>query len=306
MMNNVFAQGGGIQKVVAVQPAFTVSLERRILVTPDGQKIDFFLEQNKIADAIDNTIPMKTLELSLPQYEDSTDLIAQLGGGVGDEISVQTHVSGIKITGVYVPEGGYLPDEDGWFSTKSKVATAEQAGTYDFWYHVNYVFTPYYGGPGKSERVLSKDVTIRYQKNAAGDSNRRVDPVKALGLYPGDLLRPRTHHDFLIFFAALPLELLSGAVRLLADIIYVFHEVHFAVHPAHKGALHGLFFTFSCCFSQRLLHRSVSVSSELSLSRILRSARRNSRPLTPAPTAASVIARSGDSMSTQITHITEL
>jgi len=168
MMNNVFAQGGGIQKVVAVQPSFTVSLERRILVTPDGQKIDFFLEQNKIADAIDNTIPMKTFELGLPQYEDSTDLISLLGGGVGDEISSQTNVSGIQITGVYVPEGGYLPDEDGWFSTKSAIATAAEAGSYDFWYHVNLPFTPYYGGPGRSERVLSRDITIRYQSDDAG------------------------------------------------------------------------------------------------------------------------------------------
>jgi hypothetical protein len=111
---------------------------------------------------------MVTLELSLPQYEDSTDLISALGGGVGDEISSQTVVSGIQIKNVYVPEGGYLPDEDGWFSTKSKVATAAEAGNYDFWYHVSFPFTPYYGGPGHSERVLSRDITIRYQSDAAG------------------------------------------------------------------------------------------------------------------------------------------
>lgn len=175
MMNNVFSQGGGIQKVVAVQPAFTVSLERRILVTPDGKKIDFFAEQNKIADAIDSTIPMITLELTLPQLEDTTDLIDKLGGALGDEISTQTIVSGIKVEGVYVPEGGYLPDEDGWFSNKSTVATAEEAGTYDFWYHVAYPFTPYYGGPNHSERVLSRDVTIRYQADAEGTINMITD-----------------------------------------------------------------------------------------------------------------------------------
>ena len=31
-------------------------MERRILVTPDGTEIDMFLEQNKIADAIDSTL----------------------------------------------------------------------------------------------------------------------------------------------------------------------------------------------------------------------------------------------------------
>jgi hypothetical protein len=37
LMNNVFSQGNVIQKVTAVQPNFTVSLERRILVTPEGR-----------------------------------------------------------------------------------------------------------------------------------------------------------------------------------------------------------------------------------------------------------------------------
>ena len=37
LMNNVFSQGGGIQTVTAVQPNFTISMERRILVTPEGE-----------------------------------------------------------------------------------------------------------------------------------------------------------------------------------------------------------------------------------------------------------------------------
>ena len=168
MMNNVFAQGGGIQKAVAVRPAFTVSLERRILVAPDGTKIDFFTEQNKIADAIDSAVPMKEIELELPQFEDSTDLISVLGGALGDEVSIQTFVSGVQIKDVYVAEGDFLPDEDGWFSTKNKVATAAEAGKYDFWYHVEYGFTPYYGGPNHSERILMKDVTIRYKSDDEG------------------------------------------------------------------------------------------------------------------------------------------
>ena len=35
LMNNVFSQGNVIQKVTAVQPSFTISMERRILVTPE-------------------------------------------------------------------------------------------------------------------------------------------------------------------------------------------------------------------------------------------------------------------------------
>ena len=48
LMNNVFSQGGGIQRVTAVAPAFTISMERRILCTPDGKEIDMFLQQNQI------------------------------------------------------------------------------------------------------------------------------------------------------------------------------------------------------------------------------------------------------------------
>ena len=67
LMNNVFSQGNVIQKVVAVQPSFTLNLERRILCTPDGKEVDMFLEQNEITDAIDSTAPTKEFELTLPQ-----------------------------------------------------------------------------------------------------------------------------------------------------------------------------------------------------------------------------------------------
>lgn len=165
LMNNVFAQGGGIQKVTAVQPSFTISMERRILVTPDGKEVDMFTEQNKIADAIDQTAPVTQFELELPQNDD-TDIIGALGGGLTDELSVETHVSGIYIPDVYIGEGDYLPDEDGWFSNKGKQATAAEAGTYNIWYPVNLPFTPAYGGPNRLERVLSRPVTIKIKKSA--------------------------------------------------------------------------------------------------------------------------------------------
>lgn len=176
LMNNVFSQGGGIQKVTAVQPSFTISMERRILVTPDGKEIDMFLEQNKIADAIDATAPTVEFELTLPQNED-TDIVGQLGGTVGDELSVDTHISGILVQNVYFAEGDRLPDENGWFSTKGAIATADDAGLKDVWYHVNVPFTPSYGGPNRLERVLSKPVTISYKTDAAGTVATITDTI---------------------------------------------------------------------------------------------------------------------------------
>lgn len=168
LMNNVFSQGGGIQKVTAVSPSFTISMERRILVTPDGTEIDLFTEQNKVADAIDATAPTVQFELDLPQNED-TDILGELGGTVGDKLSVETHISGIYCENVYIAEGDRLPDADGWFSSKGEIATAETAGLKNVWFRVNIPFTPTYGGPGKLERILSKPVTIKYKTNADGD-----------------------------------------------------------------------------------------------------------------------------------------
>ena len=109
LMNNVFSQGGGVQRVQAIQPNFTISMERRILVTPDGTEIDMFLEQNKIADAIDSTAPTKEFDLDLPQLEGATDIVGQLGGTVTDELSSITHVCGIYVENVYIAEGDFLP-----------------------------------------------------------------------------------------------------------------------------------------------------------------------------------------------------
>lgn len=168
LMNNVFSQGGGIQKVTAVQPAFTISLERRILVTPNGDEIDMFLQQNQIADAIDATAPTKEYTLSLPETG-TTDIFADLGGvAPQDELSVQTYVCGIYCANVYIAEGDRLPDADGWFTTKGEIATADKAGLYNVWFPVNIPFTPSYGGPNRLERVLTKPVTIKYKTNAAG------------------------------------------------------------------------------------------------------------------------------------------
>ena len=176
LMNNVFSQGGGIQKVTAVQPSFTISLERRILVAPDGREIDMFLQQNEIAGVIDSSVPLEIFELTLPQTE-QTDLIALLHGTDMDELSIETHICGIYVPNVYFAEGDILPDADGWYSTKGEVATAETAGSKNVWFRVNIGFTPQYGGPGSLERVVTKPITIKYKKNAAGDIEVLTDTL---------------------------------------------------------------------------------------------------------------------------------
>ena len=169
LMNNVFSQGNVIQKVTAVQPNFTISMERRILVTPEGEEIDMFLEQNRITDAIEATAPTKQFDLTLPQAEGATDILGLLGGTTGDELSSVTKICGIFVSGVYFAEGDHLPDADGWYSNKGEIATAADAGAKDVWFHVDIPFTPSYGGPNRNERVLNQPITIKYKKNAAGE-----------------------------------------------------------------------------------------------------------------------------------------
>ena len=177
LMNNVFSQGGGIQRVTAVQPSFTISMERRILVTPEGREIDMFLEQNEIADAIDSTAPIRDFELTLPQLEGATDIVGLLGGTAADELSSVTHVSGIFVEGVYFAEGDHLPDADGWFTNKGEIATAETAGAKNVWFHVEIPFTPSYGGPNRNERVLNQPITIKYKTDADGNTTVLTDTL---------------------------------------------------------------------------------------------------------------------------------
>lgn len=168
LMNNVFSQGNVIQKATALAPAFTISLQRRLLVTPEGDKIDMFLEQNRIADAIDSTAPTKEFELTLPQTEGATDILGLLGGTNIDELSIVTHISGVYVENVYIAEGDHLPDADGWYTNKGAIATAADAGLKNVWFHVNYTFDPNYHGPNGNERVINQPVTIKYKKDATG------------------------------------------------------------------------------------------------------------------------------------------
>ena len=165
LMNNVFSQGGGIQKVTALQPSFTISMERRILVKPDGTEIDMFLQQNEIADAIDSTVPVKEFEVDLPENE-TTDFVGQLGGSIQDELSTVTKISGIYVENVYFAEGDHLPDEDGFISSKGPIAEAADVGLKNVWFHVDIPFTPNYGGPNRLERTFSKPISIKYKTDA--------------------------------------------------------------------------------------------------------------------------------------------
>lgn len=146
LMNNIFDKGA-IPKVVAREPKFTISMETRYLVTPDGQEIDMFKEQYKMTDAIDACAPFVPLELALPEVE-GTDVLAALNATDYDNVSIDSHISHVKTT-VYLKAGDKNPE------TGEEV---EEDGEVEVWLPVNFRFVPAYG---EYDRTMTEPVRIK-------------------------------------------------------------------------------------------------------------------------------------------------
>lgn len=166
LMNNVFDKGG-IQKVTAVQPKFTISLERRLLVKPDGTEIDMFLQQNQIAAAIDSTNPVKVIELDLPVTEETDIIATHFGGTTLDNLDISTYISAVQVEGVQIDVGDIMPNEDGYILKNGQPAT-EQITDAVVWFPVDIRFTPNYGGPNHFDRAVVAPRTLVYKDGANG------------------------------------------------------------------------------------------------------------------------------------------
>lgn len=166
LMNMVFDKGA-IQKVVAVQPKFTLSMETRILVDTEGNEIDMFYDQNLMTAAIDKTAALKEFDVVLPLTEDTEIVHQYLGGLAGaDELSIETMVCAVLVKDVYYEVGDILPDEEtGYVETDGTGVIAEEAGAHDTWYRVMMPFVPGYQG---YERTFMHPVKIQHKSNANG------------------------------------------------------------------------------------------------------------------------------------------
>ena len=115
LMNNIFDKGA-IQKVVATSPKFTISMETRLLITPDGKEIDMFKEQDKMTAAIDATVPVREIELTLPEIGE-TDILEAIDAASTDNLSIETRISAIKVVDEYnvgedLPDGTTATDDN--------------------------------------------------------------------------------------------------------------------------------------------------------------------------------------------------
>lgn len=166
LMNNIFDKGA-IPKFVAASPKFTVTMETRELVTPEGKKIDMFKNQNDMTAAIDAAAPFKEAEIALPENF-TTDVIETLGlGGSKDSLSIETYISAVKVA--VATKGGEAVTE-----AAEGVTTADYA-TEEIWLPVNLKFTPSYS---EYERTLMEPVVGGYELVKVDDTTSNLVPVK--------------------------------------------------------------------------------------------------------------------------------
>lgn len=157
LMNNIFDKGA-IPKVVAREPKFTLTMETRYLVTPDGQEIDMFKEQYKMRDAIDKTVPFVEIEMALPETE-TTDVLGAVGGSSAaeDHLSIATYISAVK-TSVYLKAGDINPETG---------VAADGDGEVEVWLPTHLNFVPSYG---EYNRTIMEAVEIQTRDSSDPDS----------------------------------------------------------------------------------------------------------------------------------------
>lgn len=202
LMNMVFDKGA-IDKVTTASPKFTISMETRILVAPDGTEIDMFTEQNKMTAAINEAAPIKMIKINLPEYE-ATDVVNKLGGTSLDHLSIITEIAAIKVSGLYYDEGDILPSatntddtEGGYVELNGTKAEASTKGAKDTWFRVDGLqFKPAYGD--QYDRSVIGSVVI----SGKVDNGGTAAPVDIVGTISASMKKDK----FIITAAVKPLD----------------------------------------------------------------------------------------------------
>ena len=108
-----------------------------------------YKEQYKMRESIESTAPYKEVEIALPEAEGTTDVLTAIGATAEDDLSIDTYISAVKVTGVYLGVGDINPE------TGNPVETA---GAQSFWVPCRLVFTPSYG---EIDRVIAEEFSIK-------------------------------------------------------------------------------------------------------------------------------------------------
>lgn len=137
LMNTVFDKA--MPKTVTVAPIWTMTMETRILQTPDGEEIDIWKEQNRIYDAMESVAPFKKVAVKLPEAE-TVDILKDVFKATArhDALGIDTHIDAIAVE-TWVPEGEMKLNAD---TLVEEASSGEKALA---WVPVNLRFSPAYG-----------------------------------------------------------------------------------------------------------------------------------------------------------------
>lgn len=158
LMNNIFDKGA-IPKVVAKEPKFTISMETRTLITPDGEEIDMWKEQYKMRDAIESTAPFREVEIALPEME-TTDVVTAIGGAGDENLSIESYISAVHMK-VYLAAGDINPETG---------KPVESDGEVSVWVPTHLNFAPAYG---EYDRTIMAGVNVT-GRDAADPAQTKV------------------------------------------------------------------------------------------------------------------------------------
>lgn len=163
LMNNVFDKGA-IPKVVAVSPKFTVTMETRTLVAPDGTEIDMFKEQYKMYDAIQAAAPMKDLVLTIPELGE-TNVLATLfsANELDDNLSIETKITGIVLPSVFIKKDAKYKVLSADGKSVETATAAADGKVNNVVVAVDARFVP---GYGEFDRQLMSDISVTYATSA--------------------------------------------------------------------------------------------------------------------------------------------
>ena len=157
LMNMMFDKA--IPKFVAREPKFTLTMETRYLVTPDGQEIDMYLQQNRMFAAIEATAPLMDTIMNLPE-DGQTDVLAQTFkvDSTVNNLSIESEITQVLVQS-YIKTG-----EIYWDPGQQKNAVATDDGVKHVWVTIKPArFAPNYGD---IKRSMTSRFDIKVRQDA--------------------------------------------------------------------------------------------------------------------------------------------
>ena len=183
LMNTVFDKA--MPKTVIVSPIWTMTMETRILQTPDGEEIDIWKQQNRIYEAMESTAPFKQVPIKVPEYE-SVDILRDVFKATArhDALAIDTHIDGVAVE-TWVEAGGVKLDPDTFEETV--VDAGEKALT---WLPVNIKFSPSYG---EYDRSVTEKIILPISEDGTPETTTEFKTVisaymkeNKFGIFTGD------------------------------------------------------------------------------------------------------------------------